>query len=50
VLFQNEIISYISKNRKAEFGAIEKKLLEMRRNKYEVIEDPQLREVLKRLI
>jgi hypothetical protein len=48
--FQNEIINYISKNRKKEFKAIENKLLEMRRNKYEVIEDPQLREVLKRLI
>ena len=48
--FQNEIISYISKNRKIEFKAIENKILEMRRNKYEVIEDPQLREVLKRLI
>jgi hypothetical protein len=48
--FQNEIINYISKNRKTEFGAIENKLLEMRRNKYEVIEDPQLRDVLKRLI
>jgi len=48
--FQNEIISYISKNRKTEFKAIENKLLEMRRNKYEVIEDPQLREVLNRLI
>jgi hypothetical protein len=48
--FQNEIINYISKNRKTEFKAIENKLLEMRRNKYEVIEDPQLRNVLKRLI
>ena len=48
--FQNEIINYISKNRKTEFKAIENKLLEMRRNKYEVIEDPQLREVLNRLI
>jgi hypothetical protein len=48
--FQNEIISYISKNRKTEFKAIKIKLLEMRRNKYEVIEDPQLREVLNRLI
>jgi len=48
--FQNEIINYISKNRKTEFKAIENKLLEMRRNKYEVIVDPQLREVLKRLI
>jgi hypothetical protein len=48
--FQNEIINYISKNRKTEFKAIENKLLEMRRNKYEVIEDPQLRDVLKRLL
>jgi hypothetical protein len=48
--FQNEIISYISKNRKTEFKAIENKLLEMRRNKYEVIEDPQLRDVIRRLI
>jgi hypothetical protein len=48
--FQNEIISYISKNRKTEFKAIENKLLEMRRNKYEVIEDPQLRDVLNRLM
>jgi hypothetical protein len=48
--FQNEIISYISKNKKTEFKAIENKLLEMRRNKYEVIEDTQLRDVLKRLI
>jgi hypothetical protein len=48
--FQNEIISYISKNRKTEFKAIENKLLEMRRNKYEVIEDIQLRDVLKRLL
>jgi hypothetical protein len=48
--FQNEIISYISKNRKTEFKVIENKLLEMRRNKYEVIEDIQLRDVLKRLI
>jgi hypothetical protein len=48
--FQNEIISYISKNRKTEFKAIEIKLLEMRRNKYEVIVDPQLRDVLKKLI
>jgi hypothetical protein len=48
--FQNEIINYISKNRKTEFKAIENKLLEMRRNKYEVIEDPQLREVLKKLL
>jgi len=48
--FQNEIINYISKNRKTEFKAIENKLLEMRRNKYEVIEDSQLRDVLKRLI
>jgi hypothetical protein len=48
--FQNEIISYISKNRKTEFKTIENKLLEMRRNKYEVIEDPQLRDVLKRII
>jgi hypothetical protein len=48
--FQNEIINYISKNKKTEFKAIENKLLEMRRSKYEVIEDPQLREVLKRLI
>jgi len=47
--FQNEIIIYISKNRKTKFKAIENKLLEMRRNKYEVIEDPQVREVLKRL-
>ena len=48
--FQNEIIGYISKNGKTEFKAIENKLLEMRRNKYEVIENLQLREVLKRLI
>jgi hypothetical protein len=48
--FQNEIISYISKNKKTEFKAIENKLSEMRRNKYEVIEDSQLREVLNRLI
>ena len=48
--FQNEIINYISKNRKTEFKAIEKKLLEMRRNKYEVIKNPQLRDVLKKLI
>jgi len=34
--FQNEIIGYISKNGKTEFKAIENKLLEMRRNKYEV--------------
>jgi hypothetical protein len=48
--FQNEIINYISKNRKTEFKAIENKLLEMRRNKYEVINNTQLRDVLKRLI
>jgi hypothetical protein len=48
--FQNEIINYISKNRKTEFKAIENKLLEMRRNKYEVIKNPQLRDVLKKLI
>jgi hypothetical protein len=40
----------ISKNRKTEFKGIEIKLLEMRRNKYKVIEDPQLRDVLKKLI
>jgi hypothetical protein len=48
--FQNEIINYISKNNKTEFKAIEIKLLEMRRNKYEVIEDQQLKSVIKRLI
>jgi hypothetical protein len=47
--FQNEFISYISNNRKTEFKAIEDKLLEMRRNKYEVIGDPQLSDVIRRL-
>jgi hypothetical protein len=48
--FQNEIINYISKNKKTEFKAIENKLLEMRRNKHEVIEDQELRSIIKRLI
>jgi hypothetical protein len=48
--FQNEIINYISKNKKTKFKAIENKLLEIRRNKYEVIKNIQLRDVLKRLM
>lgn len=35
---------------KIEFKAIENKVLEMRRNKYEVIDNPQLRDVLNRLL
>jgi hypothetical protein len=47
---QNEVINYITKENKKEFENVKLKLLEMRRNVSEVIEDLELRTILDELI
>lgn len=48
--YQNEIINYITKENKKDFEKIKLKLLEIRRNISEEINEPELRAVLGRLI
>jgi hypothetical protein len=47
---QNEVINYITKENKKEFENVKLKLLEMRRNVSEVIEDSDIKEVINRVI
>jgi hypothetical protein len=47
---QNEVINYITKENKKEFENVKLKLVEMRRNVSEVIEDLELRTILDELI
>jgi len=47
---QNEVINYITKENKKEFENVKLKLLEMRRNVSEVIEDSDIKEIINRVI